>query len=170
MRVRVISLASLLVMMAAALVAQSPKTPAAGVITGQELKQLVPETFFYAGKTAPTQLRNSSAVRSQAGKIFLAGMVDVSGYSTGIAEKYQGFLITEAPIKIGGQELKPGAYGFGTLADGKFLITDVGANEVFSVPMQNDAQLRRAMPLKITSEAGKYRLYLGKKYVEIDLE
>ena len=170
MRVRIVSVAFLLAFMVATLGAQANKAPAPGLITGPELQQLVPQNFFYAGKTAPTQLRNSSAVRSKSGKVLLAGMVDVSGYSTGVAEKYQGFLITEAPVKIGGQTLKPGAYGFGTLTDGKFVVSDVAADQVLSTAMQSDAQMKRAMPLKITANGSNYRLYLGKKYVELSFE
>jgi len=50
----------------------------------------------------------------------LAGLVDTSGYSTGVASKYQGYLITEVPLKIGGKRLPAGAYGFGFLDAASF--------------------------------------------------
>jgi len=40
-------------------------------------------------------------------------MVDSSGYSTGLKEKYQAYLLNEVTLEIAGQTLKPGAYGFG---------------------------------------------------------
>ena len=66
------------------------------------------------------------------GKFVLAGLVDTSGYSTDVAEKYQGFLITEVKLNIEGTNLPPGQYGFGFSKDGKFLVMDVGANDLFS--------------------------------------
>jgi len=48
---------------------------------------------------------------------------------------------------------------------GKFLVMDLAANELFSVAEENDAALKRARPLAITSNQGSYRLYFGKKYV-----
>jgi hypothetical protein len=43
----------------------------------------------------------------------LANLVDTSGYSTDVGEKYQGFQITEVKLSIEGSELPPGEYGFG---------------------------------------------------------
>jgi len=51
----------------------------------------------------------------------IAGLVDTSGYAADVREKYQGFLITDSPIRIGGSELGSGAYGFGFSNDGRFV-------------------------------------------------
>jgi hypothetical protein len=51
--------------------------------------------------------------------------VDTSGYSTDVAAKYQGFLITEIKLNIEGSELPPGEYGFGFSKEGQFTVMDV---------------------------------------------
>jgi hypothetical protein len=141
----------------------------AGVLAATDLKTVVPASFFYRGQSASTQLRNSGGIRTQDQKYVLAGMVDTSGYATSIAQKYQGFFITEVKVKIEGSELAPGEYGFGFVND-KFLVTDVGANDVLSVSSKKNDNLKRAVPLKIAKEGDAYRLYAGKKYVALELE
>jgi hypothetical protein len=137
-----------------------------GILKPAELKTLIPPNYFFAGKTPTVQLRNSAGVRLANDKVVLAALVDTAGYSTAIQEKYQGLFITESPIKIEDTELKPGAYGFG-FAQGKFLIMDVGANDVLSVGAHHDDNLQRAVPLKIVEQDGGYRLYGGKNFVTI---
>ena len=141
----------------------------AGVVATAELPKLVPTHYFYRGQSASVQMRNSGAIRTKDQKYVLAALVDTSGYSTDVAEKYQGLLITEVKVKVGGTELGPGQYGFGFVGD-KVVITDVGANDVFSVSSKVDADLKRPVPLKIVGEGGAYRLYHGKKYVTLQVE
>ena len=144
--------------------AQSP--PAKGVLPAAELKQLVPHDFFFAGKTASVQLRNSAGVRFASGKLLLAALVDTSGYSSAIEEKYQGLFITETSLTIEGSSLKPGAYGFG-FSKGKFIVMDVAADDVLSVAAQHDETVKPVMPLKMVEQGGSYRLYAGKSFVTV---
>lgn len=141
----------------------------AGILSAADLKTVVPTSFFYRGQSASTQLRNSGGIRTAGGKFVLAGLVDTAGYASDIAQKYQGFFITEVKVKAEGSELSPGEYGFG-FVDGKFVITDAGANELLSVSSNNDEALKRATPLKITQDGNGYRLYAGKKYVTLEME
>ena len=76
------------------------------------------------------------------GKIIFAALVDASGYSTAIQQKYQGMLVTESKLNIGGAELAPGEYGFGFTAD-KFVVMDVANEDKLNVPFQTDADLKR---------------------------
>ncbi len=138
------------------------------ILSPAELQKVLPQSFFYAGQSAPAQARNSAGIRSADGKFFLAALVDASGYSSSIAEKYQGFVIAETRVSIGGATLPPGAYGFGTLADGSFVISDIGGNQLQSVKSQSDAAMHRPVPLKIVENGGKYLLYLGRKNVAIE--
>ena len=146
--------------------AQSAPAPAPGVLGAAELKQLVPSNFFFAGKTAPVQQRNSAGVRFAGGKLLLAALVDTAGYSSAIEEKYQGLLITEAPLSIENSTLKPGAYGFG-FSEGKFIVMDVAADDLLSVPAQTDDTVKPVMPLKIVEQADGYRLYAGRNFVTV---
>jgi hypothetical protein len=93
-------------------------------------------------------------------------MVDTSGYSSDVASKYQAYFITEVPIKFESQTLPAGVYGVGFVAD-KFVITDVGAHDVFSVGTTTDEALKRPMPLQIMADPGSgFRLYAGRKFVK----
>jgi hypothetical protein len=136
----------------------------AQVLGADALKKVVPSSFFFAGQSAPVQIRNSTGLKNAAGKLVLAGLVDASGYSTGIQEKYQGFLITETKLSFEGATLDPGAYGFG-FKDGKFIVMNIASADVLSVASQNDEKMKRPVPLKIEKDGEAYRLYAGKKYV-----
>lgn len=129
---------------------------------------IFPERVFFRGQVAPTQLRNSGGVRFADGFYVLAGLVDSSGYSTDIKEKYQGYLLNEVTMEIGGQTLKPGAYGFGFYTGNKFGVMDLAANDLVQGGSQHDADLKRPMPLQVMASptAGTFRLYSGRDYVE----
>jgi hypothetical protein len=130
--------------------------------------KIFPERVFFRGQSAPVQFRNSGGVHFADDLYVLAGMVDSSGYSTAIKEKYQAYLLNEVTLEIGGQTLKPGAYGIGFLNGGKFVVMDLGANDVIQAVSQHDADLKRPVPLQVVASAtaGTYRLYAGRDYVE----
>jgi hypothetical protein len=136
------------------------------VLTGPELARVVPNSFYFQGQSAPTQMRNSAAVRMN-GHFVIAGMVDTSGYSAEIRARYQGFFITDSAITVGGESLPTGAYGFGFTNDGKFNILDLGNNQVLSVASTNDKALKRPRPLMMTMDGSNVRLYAGRDYVVI---
>jgi hypothetical protein len=151
-----------------AMTAQESPAAAAGdvVLKAADTQKLLPPSVYYKGQTATTQLRNSGGVKFADGYYVLASLVDTSGYSTDIQQKYAAYFIAEVPIKIGGQALPAGVYGAGFVAGDKFVITDVGAHEVLSVDSQSDAGLKRPMPLQVIADpAGGYRLYAGRRYV-----
>lgn len=141
-----------------------------GVLSPDEIKHLAPASYFFAGQTAPVQLRNSSGFRSTANKVVLVGLVDTSGYAADVQQKYMGFFITEAKLKIGDAEIGPGQYGFGFSKDGKFMVLDVTANEIASTSSNMDDKLARPVPLKIAADGDSYKLYAGKSWVNIKPE
>jgi hypothetical protein len=141
-----------------------------GLLNSQDLKRVVPATYFFRGQSATVQLRNSAGFSVAGGKLVLAGLVDTSGYSTDVAAKYQGFLITEVKLNVEGTELAPGEYGFGFSKDGKFSVLDVGSNDLFSVSDHADDKLVHPVPLKIAADGDGYRLYAGKKWVSLKAE
>jgi len=136
------------------------------VLKPADMQKLMPATVFYRGQTATTQMRNSGGVKFDDGYYVLAALVDTSGYSTGVASKYQAYFITEIPIKVGGRALPAGVYGVGFIADNKFVVTDVGAHNVMSVNSSTDEQLKRPVPLQVLpNPGGGFRLYAGRVYV-----
>jgi hypothetical protein len=144
--------------------------PQPGVLSADQIKKLVPSMYYFSGQSATVQLRNSVGFAAADGKYVLAGLVDTSGYSTDIAAKYQGFLITEVKLDVGGTELAPGEYGFGFSKDGKFLVMDVGAHDLFRASAARDEKLARPVPLKMVEEGSAYRLYAGRQWVGLKVK
>ena len=129
--------------------------------------KLLPDKVFFRGQSAPVQARNTGGVRYADGFYVLAALVDNSGYSSGIREKYQAYFITEVPLEIGGQSLKPGAYGIGFLDADKFIVMDIGANDLFTTGSKKDTDLKHPVPLQVVAaDGGSYRLYKGRDFVE----
>ncbi|MGO9639806.1 MAG: hypothetical protein ACLP1Y_00680 [Candidatus Acidiferrales bacterium] len=167
--------ATLLVVASAISFAQSPSpaaTPAQAkdtILKATDISaRLFPTTVFFRGQTTTVEMDNIGGVRYADGFLVLAGLVDSSGYASQLREKYQAYLIAEVPIEIGGQTLKPGAYGFAFLDNNRFSVMDLGANDVLQATSTRDADIHRPVPLQIiaTPDAGSYRLYHGRDYIE----
>ena len=126
--------------------------------------KVVPTSFYFAGQSAPTQMRNAAVARIGKDRHVIAGLVDTSGYSTEISGKYEGFLITDSPVNIGGKQLETGAYGFGFSSDGKLHIFDLSSKEIMAVETINDKEMKRPRPLMMSVAADGVRFYKGKNY------
>lgn len=137
------------------------------VLAGAELTRIVPPGFYFQGLSAATQMRNAAAARFGDKRYVITGLVDTSGYAADVRAKYEGFLITDSPIKINGSDLSVGAYGFGFSDDGKMQILDLAGNQVFSVSTTKDTELKRPRPLLMAKAADGLRFYSGKDYVTI---
>ena len=136
------------------------------VLQGAELTRVVPPGFYFKGLSAPTQMRNAAAVRFGERHV-VSGLVDTSGYSADVREKYQGFFITDSTITVNGSELSSGAYGFGFTNDGKLNILDLAGNDVLTVTTTKDSALRRPRPLMLSKSTEGVRLYSGRDYAVI---
>ena len=130
--------------------------------------KIFPEHVFFRGQVAPAQLRNTGGAHFADDLYVLAGLVDSSGYSASIKEKYQAYLLSELALEIGGQTLKPAAYGFGFVS-GKFALMDLAANDLIEATGPHDAELKRPIPLQVaaSSTEGRYRLYIGPRFHRI---
>ncbi len=138
------------------------------VLHAAEAGKILPPAVFFRGQSAPVQARNSGGIKFSDGMLVLAALVDNSGYSTAVQQKYQAYFITEVAIEINGHPLQPGAYGVG-FVEGHFGVMDIGNHDLFSVDGAHDAELKRPTPLQVIADAapGKYRLYEGREYVMI---
>ena len=96
-------------------------------------------------------------------------MVDSSGYSSGIRERYQFFFYTELPLPLGAHTLAPGFYGAGFIADNTMVVLTVDGHDLFTAPTTTDPSLKRPRPLQILAGSGRgeYRLYLGRSYITL---
>lgn len=137
------------------------------VLAGPDLARVVPPGFYFQGLSAPTQMRNAAAARFGSDRYVIVGLVDTSGYAADVRAKYEGFLITDSAIRIGGATLGVGAYGFGFGENGKMQVLDLAGNEVLSVATTKDSELKRPRPLMMMKAADGLRFYNGKDYVLI---
>ncbi len=132
----------------------------------------MPHSVFFRGQSATVQLRNTYGLRLADGTLVLAGLVDNSGYATGIQQKYQGYLLSETALTINGKTLLAGAYGFGFVANDAFVVMDIGAHEVLNATSKTNSTMPHPRPLMIVAGAhpGNYRLYEGRRFVSIRLK
>jgi hypothetical protein len=136
------------------------------ILSATAAAKVLPDAVFYAGKSANTQLRNATGVHFGDGLFALAVLVDTSGYSSAVQEKYQGYLLTETALQIGGHSLPAGAYGFG-FGGGHLLVMDIGNHDIFQADTTHDANLHLPRPLQVLAGAssGEYRLCAGRDCV-----
>lgn len=146
---------------------------AGGILKPADMANLMPDQVFFRGQSATVQMRNSGGVRYADGMFTLVALVDTSGYSSGIQQRYQAYLITEVPLQLGDgsdtRKLVPGAYGVGFIQNDRFIVMDLGAHELLNVGSHHDAELRRPTPLQVldTPRPGTYRLYEGRSFVAL---
>jgi hypothetical protein len=141
-----------------------------GVLNPTQLQALFPATVYFSGQMTTVQLRNAGGVRWSEGKQTLFAMVDAGGYSSGMRERYQFYILSDVPVEIGGKRLPAGAYGAGFLADKGFEVMDLGGTEIFHAPVRHDSAMQRPRPLQVIPAGnGRYRLSLGRDFVEFSM-
>ena len=141
----------------------------ASILKAADVANLVPATVFFRGQVASVQARNAGGLKLPDGMLVLCALVDTSGYSTAVQQKYQAYFISEVTLDINGQVLKPGAYGVGFIEGSKFLVMDLGAHDLFMTDGKRDADLKRPMPLQVLADTApnRYRLYINRNYVVV---
>jgi hypothetical protein len=139
----------------------------ATILHAPEAQKLLPDSVFYAGKSANTQLRNSAGIHFADDHYVLAVLVDTSGYSSAVQEKYQGYFLTEVPLEIGRHPLVSGAYGVGFVGD-HFVVMDIGNHDLLQAHATHDDTMPRPVPLQILDGGapGAYRLCFGRNCVD----
>jgi hypothetical protein len=141
--------------------ASAPGVP----FTPERLSTLLPPTVYFQGQSAPLQIRNSGGTRFLSGAIVWVSLVDSSGYASSVQQRYQFYLVTEGPLRVGDATVPAGAYGGGFLDD-RFLLMDLGGHTVAQGPIQTDADLHRPRPLQILPDSpDSVKLYLGRRWV-----
>ena len=129
--------------------------------------------FYLEGNAIPTQKRNTVMLKGADGKRLVFSLLDTTGYSTEIQQKYVGMLIFERPVTLGSAKVGAGAYGFGLKkpqppeGPGTLFVYDVGGTKVAEAAASHDADIARPVPLQVVTKDGKSRLYAGRHWVEI---
>jgi hypothetical protein len=142
------------------------------VLNAVETAKIMPASVFFRGQSASIQGRNSGGVRFAGNSLMLVSLVDTSGYSSQVQEKYQAYLMTESALDVDGHHLAPGAYGCGFVSGDSFVVMDIGGHDIFTAHSTHDVDLHRPTPLQILAAPatpGEYRLYAGRNYVSFHL-
>ena len=138
--------------------------------TAGKLSSMLPGSVYFQGKTAMLQSRNAGGTSFANGAIVWAALVDSSGYSSSMQEKFQFYLVTEASLRIGDARLAAGAYGGGFVGD-RFLVMDLGGHTVAQGTTEIDAALTRPRPLQILPvSTTSVRLLLGRRSVTLQAD
>ena len=143
-------------------------------LAGKAFDNACVRDFYLEGNAIPAQKRNTVVLKDASGKRLVFGLLDTSGYSNEIQQKYIGMLILERPLALGSVHLAAGAYGFGLAKPqppegaGTLFVYDVGGARVAEAPAAYDAGIARPVPLQVVTKDGKSRLYVGRHWVAIE--
>lgn len=116
--------------------ASVPATAQVEKLEGKAFDSAYVRDFYLEGNSIPTQKRNTAMVKGADGRRLVFSLLDTTGYSTEIQQKYVGMLIFERPVTLGTAKVAAGAYGFGLKKPqppegaGTLFVYDVGGAKV----------------------------------------
>jgi len=142
---------------------------------GKAFESAIPNDFYLEGNRIPVEKRNAALLKTPAGARLVLGLIDTTGYSSQIKQKYVGMLITEGTLSVCDVSLSVGSYGFGlekpaatSGADAKFFLYNQAGEKVGDCAAKKDNALKQPKPLNaVLSKEGGARLYLGRYYLEL---
>ena len=153
--------------------ASVPATAQVEKLEGKAFDSAYVRDFYLEGNSIPTQKRNTVVAKGADGKRLVFSLLDTTGYSTEIQQKYVGMLIFERPVSLGTAKVAAGAYGFGLKkpqppeGPGTLFVYDVGGAKVAETQASHDAEIARPVPLSVVTKEAKSRLYAGRHWVEV---
>ncbi len=144
-------------------------------VTGVAFDHAVPADFYLEGNHIPVQKRNADVLKNAKGARVVLALLDTSGYSSQIQQKYLGMLITETRISVCGNPLGVGSYGLGmerpaatSNANAPFKIYNQAGEKVGECAAKKDDSVKQPTPLAVTTaKDGPTKVYLGKYVLEI---
>lgn len=143
-------------------------------LTGKAFDSAVPNDFYVEGNRIPVEKRNAALLKTPAGARLVLALIDTTGYSSQIQQKYIGMLITEGTVSVGGVSLSVGSYGFGlekpaaSTADAKFFVYNQAGEKVGDGAAKRDKAVKQPKPLSVVlNKEGGARLYLGRYFLEL---
>jgi len=143
------------------------------VVTGQAFDRAIPADFYLEGNRIPVEKRNSALLKNGSGGRVVLGLIDTTGYSSQIQQKYTGMLITETKISVCGNNLGVGSYGFGLQRpagasddSAPFQIYNQAGTKVGECTAKKDTAASQAKPLSVVA-GSPAKVYFGKYVIEI---
>jgi hypothetical protein len=82
-------------------------------LSGKAFESAIPNDFYLEGNRIPVEKRNAVLLKAPAGARLVLGLIDTTGYSSQIKQKYAGMVITEGTVSVCSVPLSVGRYGFG---------------------------------------------------------
>ena len=138
------------------------------ILTGKAFSSAFVKDFYLEGNSIPTEKLDAALIKTPSGARVEFALLDTTGYSSQVQEKYSGMIISEGPIGICGTKLGVGSYGFGTKlprppgsGDAQVFFYDQAGSQVGECGAPKDAQLKTPKPLQVVIAGGKAKLYLG---------
>jgi hypothetical protein len=148
------------------LFAQGGFTP----MTGKAFESAIPNDFYLEGNRIPVEKRNAALLKTPAGARLVLALIDTTGYSSQIRQKYIGMVITEGNVSVCSVSLGVGSYGFGlekpaptSNEDAKFFLYNQAGEKVGECGAKKDNAVKQPKPLNVSGS----RLYLGRYYLEL---
>ncbi len=146
--------------------------------TGKAFDNAVPKDFYLQGNAIPVQKRNTVLAVEPSGARLVTGLLDTTGYSSEVQQKYEGMLITEGPLDVCGRKVGGGSYGFGLSRQGsgsgkpegpaRFHLYNQAGHEVAACRAPWDSKVEHPRPLELApGAAGSAKLYLGRNWIEL---
>jgi hypothetical protein len=138
-------------------------------MTGKAFESAIPNDFYLEGNRIPVEKRNAALLKTPAGARLVLALIDTTGYSSQIQQKYIGMVITEGSVSVCSVPLSVGSYGFGLEKPaGKFFLYNQAGEKVGDCGAKKDSTVKQPKPLNIvlSKEAGA-RLYLGRYFLEL---
>jgi hypothetical protein len=138
-------------------------------MSGKAFEAAIPTNFYLEGNSIPVEKRNAALLKTPAGARLVFALIDTTGYSSQIQQKYIGMLITEGKVSVCTVSLGVGSYGFGLdRPAGKFYVYNQAGEKVGDCGAKKDTAVKLPKPLSIvlSKEAGA-RLYLGRYFLEL---
>ena len=140
--------------------------------TDAELASLLPARAPVIKEHIETEMRTASGIVNGRGR-FIAGVVLITaGYSAD--GKYSHYLVVQAPIRIGGIELRPGEYVFGWVRNGEALKVHFNSAATGELVGNTDARLiaghTRVESLRIWPPGDKELIQIGRFGIPYELK
>jgi hypothetical protein len=144
-------------------------------VTGKQFDGAIVPNFYIEGNAIPVEKRNGVMLKDPAGKRLIFGLLDTSGYSMDVQQKYLGLATVERKVSLGTAEVPVGAFGLGlqkaaapSEAAAKLIVYDVAGQKVSEGMAQYDAKLAQPVPLQVVIQKDQApRLYFGRYFVEL---
>lgn len=144
------------------------------IVKGKAFDSAMPKDFYLEGNAIPTEKRNAVMLKTPAGKRAVLALIDTTGYSSQIKQKYIGMVIAEGAFSMCGQQVTIGSYGFGldkpasaSDADATFHLYNQAGDKLFDCAAKKDTTAKQAQPLQVTTSGGT-KLFLGKYYLDLN--